>query len=84
MAASNPDPTRRSRATVPIASVNVFPLSPTVIASEAARQRCPAQPKALSATIVVAASKSASGSTTIGFLAPPCAWTRLPVAALAA
>ncbi len=54
--------------------------SPTVRTRDAARQRCPAQPKALSATILVVISMSASGNTTTGFLAPPWHWARLPFA----
>ena len=44
-------------------SRNVFWASPTVTATETARQRCPAQPKALSEIIWVAISMSASGRT---------------------
>ena len=46
----------------------------------AARQRCPALPYTLSMTILVVMSTSASGRTITGFLAPPCACTRLPLA----
>ena len=41
------------------------------ITTDEARQRWPAQPNAESATILVVMSRSASGSTTIGFFAPP-------------
>ena len=57
--------------------------SPTVMATEEARQRWPAQPKALSATMSAVMSMSASGMTTTGFLAPPWHCTRLPAAAAA-
>src|SRR5690625_4392199 len=52
-------------------------MSPTATSAEMAMQRSPAEPKpalmALSATV----SRSASGSTSMWFLAPPSAWTRL-------
>ena len=77
---SRPLPTTRELAICPIASANGSAASPTVMAREAARQRWPAHPNALSAAIVLVMSMSASGNTTIGFLAPPCACTRLPAA----
>src|SRR5260370_492425 len=52
------------RRLVPVrASRNVFCASPIVTATDTARHRCPAQPKALSLIICVANSISASGST---------------------
>ena len=51
-----------------------------VIATEAARQRWPAQPKAESAMMRVVMSMSASGITTTGFFAPPWHCARLPLA----
>ena len=63
-----------------IRSVNSVRASPTVIATEAARQRCPAQPKLESAMMRLVMSMSASGRMTAGFLAPPWHWARLPFA----
>ena len=77
-ASSSPEPTTRLAATALTRSRNGAWASPTVIASEAARHRCPAHPKALSATVDTAASTSASSSTTTGFFAPPWHWTRFP------
>src|SRR2546426_10628024 len=62
-------------------SLKIGPASPTVIVTEVARQRCPAQPKDESAMMRVAISISASGKTTTGFLAPPAHWARFPLAA---
>ena len=53
---------------------------PTVIATDAARQRWPAHPNAESAAIRVVISMSASGRMMIGFLAPPWHCARLPAA----
>ena len=44
-------------------------------------QRWPAAPKALPTMPDTVLSITASGSTTMKFLAPPRAWTRLPLAA---
>ena len=41
-------------------------------------QRSPAEPNAADTAASAARSRSASGSTTMWFLAPPRAWTRLP------
>ncbi|TPW01515.1 MAG: hypothetical protein FD129_3353, partial [bacterium] len=43
-----------------------------------AMQRCPVEPYAALTAESAAKSRSASGSTTMWFLAPPSAWTRLP------
>ena len=56
-------------------------LRPTVMTTDDARQRWPAQPNAESATMRVVISMSASGRMTIGFLAPPWHCARLPLAA---
>src|SRR5437588_84706 len=45
-----------------------------------ARQRCPAQPNALSTMFAIDFSQSQSSATAVKFFAPPRAWTRLPVA----
>ncbi len=78
--ASRPQPTTRDRAASTNAGVKMSRAGPTVTASDAARQRWPALPKALSATMLVVRFTSASGRRMIGFLAPPWAWTRLPLA----
>ena len=63
-----------------MASVKCLAASPTVMAAETARQRWPAQPNALSLTILALISRSASGMTTTWFFAPPWHCTRLPCA----
>src|SRR6185436_20654903 len=75
------DPTLRFFAAATMISVIGPRASPTVRASDVARQRWPAHPNAESATIAPVISMSASGSTTTGFFAPPWHWTRLPEAA---
>ena len=72
---------RRDAAASPMSGVNVCAASSTVITTEDARQRCPAQPNEESATMRVVIAMSASGRITMGFLAPPCACARLPLAA---
>src|SRR6202022_4914831 len=57
---------------------------PTTTATEPARQRSPALPKAELRMAATAISGSASGITTMWFLAPPSACTRLPLAAAVA
>jgi len=53
--------------------------SPTATAAEIAMQRSPADPYADAVRCPAANSRSASGSTIAWFLAPPSAWTRLPL-----
>jgi hypothetical protein len=79
--ASRPFPTFLDRAAAAMTSVNVPRASPTVIATDVARQRCPAHPNAESVTIAPVISMSASGRTITGFFAPPWHWARLPLAA---
>jgi hypothetical protein len=52
--------------------------SPTATTTLMAMQRSPADPKPALIAASAAMSRSASGSTTMWFLAPPSAWTRLP------
>ena len=56
-------------------------LSPTSTATEIAMQRSPAEPYAAPISASTACPRSASGMTTMWFLAPPRACTRLPAAA---
>ena len=55
-------------------------LSPTGTTTGSAMQRSPALPKAAPARSLTTWSRSASGMTMPWFLAPPNAWTRLPLA----
>ena len=50
----------------------------TAISAEMAMQRSPAEPKPALMAWSAARSRSASGSTSMWFLAPPSACTRLP------
>ena len=72
---------RRDAAASPMSGVKVFAASSTVMTTDDARQRWPAQPNEESATMRVVIAMSASGRMTIGFLAPPWACARLPLAA---
>jgi len=53
----------------------------TTTSAEIAMQRSPAEPKPALTAASAARSRSASGRTSMWFLAPPSAWTRLPLAA---
>ncbi len=53
---------------------------PTATTAEIAMQRSPAEPYAAETAASAAASRSASGRTSMWFFAPPSAWTRLPFA----
>ena len=68
------------RALVRSASIGMIlsAASPTSTPSEIAMQRSPAEPKAEPISASTAWSMSASGITTMWFLAPPSACTRLP------
>ncbi len=55
--------------------------SPTAITTEPAMQRWPAAPNALPMMLPTVFGITASGITTMKFLAPPSACTRLPLAA---
>ncbi len=50
----------------------------TATSAEIAMQRSPAEPKPALTAASAARSRSASGSTSMWFFAPPRAWTRLP------
>lgn len=52
----------------------------TATTAEMAMQRSPAEPYAAETAASAAASRSASGRTSMWFFAPPSAWTRLPLA----
>ena len=52
---------------------------PTATTTEMAMQRSPAEPYPALTAASAAMSTSASGRTTMWFLAPPRAWTRLPL-----
>ena len=56
------------------------PIGSTATTAAIAMQRSPAEPKAAPIAASAARSMSASGSTTMWFLAPPSACTRLPCA----
>ena len=63
----------------------IFATSSSAMDSTATRaliamQRSPAEPKPALTAASAARSRSASGSTSMWFLAPPSAWTRLPCA----
>ncbi len=53
--------------------------SPTATTTLMAMHRSPAEPYAADTAASAAMLTSASGSTTMWFLAPPSAWTRLPL-----
>ena len=55
--------------------------SPTATSTDTAMQRSPAEPYAAETAASAAESRSASGRTTMWFLAPPRACTRLPFSA---
>ncbi len=63
-----------------ILSTSSSPMEPTATTAEIAMQRSPAEPYAAETAASAAASRSASGRTSMWFLAPPSAWTRLPLA----
>ena len=52
----------------------------TATSAEIAMHRSPAEPKPALTAASAARSRSASGSTSMWFFAPPRAWTRLPCA----
>ena len=61
-----------------MASTSGSATSPTATITLIAMQRSPAEPYAELTAASAAISMSASGSTTMWFLAPPSAWTRFP------
>jgi hypothetical protein len=74
-------PTRRRRRRSPSCGIRPSAARPTSTRAEAAAQRCPAAPKAACTMASAACARSASGSTTRWFLAPPRACTGLASAA---
>ena len=78
---SSPGPTRRAGIRLAIFSTSSSPIGSTATTTEIAMHRSPAEPKPADTAASAARSRSASGSTTMWFLAPPSAWTRLPLAA---
>ena len=65
----------------PSAGISRSWASATVTTTEPAMQRWPAAPKAEPMMPFTVWSTTASGITTMWFLAPPSAWTRLPALA---
>ena len=78
---SSPLPTRRPSAAAISAGITRSCASPTVTSTEPAMQRWPAAPKDEEMMPSTVLSTTASGMTTMWFLAPPSAWTRLPARA---
>ena len=79
IASSLPSPTDSFSVASTSAGMSRSWASPTVTTTEPAMQRWPAAPKADPMMPVTVSSITASGITTMWFLAPPRAWTRLPV-----
>ncbi len=71
-------PRRRARVDLTSGSISRWCASPTVTTTEPAIQRWPAAPKAEPRMAPTVGSMTASGITTMWFLAPPRACTRLP------
>ena len=78
---SRPSPTRSFSVASRSAGMSVSWASPTVTTTEPAMQRWPAAPKAEPMMPSTVLSTTASGITTMWFLAPPSACTRLPALA---
>ena len=75
---SSPGPTLIASAFAFRRSISGSAASPTATATAIAMQRWPAEPKPAAVRWLAAKSRSASGSTTAWFFAPPSACTRLP------
>ena len=75
---SVPGPTRSRLIRARIRSISSSPTGSTATSAEMAMHRSPAEPNPADTAASAARSRSASGSTTMWFLAPPSAWTRLP------
>ena len=73
-----PSPVRSPAIRSVIRGTSSSPTGSTATSTEIAMHRSPAEPKPALTAASAAASRSASGSTTMWFLAPPRAWTRLP------
>ncbi len=78
---SSPSPTRSPSVAAFSGPISFSCASPTVTTTEPAMQRWPAAPKAEPMIPSTVLSITASGITTMWFLAPPSACTRLPEAA---
>jgi hypothetical protein len=74
---SVPGPTMTAGMRAAIAPTSSSAMAPTATTTEIAMQRSPAEPYPAETAASAAAAMSASGSTTMWFLAPPRAWTRL-------
>ena len=81
VASSIPSPTRRASVASPSAGISRSCASATVTTTEPAMQRWPAAPKAEPMIPFTVWSTTASGITTMWFLAPPSACTRFPALA---
>ena len=75
---SAPGPTRSLATRSLIRLTSSSPTGSTATSAETAMQRSPAEPNPAEVAASAARSRSASGSTTMWFLAPPRACTRLP------
>ncbi len=78
---SLPGPTRSRATRSAIFATSSSPTGSTATSTEIAMQRSPAEPNPADTAASAAWSRSASGSTTMWFFAPPRACTRLPAAA---
>ena len=76
----SPGPTLSLATRSPILAISSSPTGSTATSTEIAMQRSPAEPNPAETAASAARSRSASGSTTMWFFAPPSAWTRLPAA----
>ena len=77
---SSPSPTLSDFVASTSGGTSLSYASPTVTTTEPAMQRWPAAPKPEPMMPLTVSSTTASGITTMWFLAPPSACTRLPVA----
>src|SRR5487761_122209 len=73
-----PSPVRSWAMRWVIRATRSSPTGSTATTTETAMHRSPADPKPADTAASAAASRSASGRTTMWFFAPPRAWTRLP------
>ena len=78
---SSPSPTCSARVASISGGISCSCASPTVTTTEPAMHRCPAAPNAEPRIPSTVLSITASGITTMWFLAPPSACTRLPALA---
>ena len=78
VAAALPSPMTMLRVRSAIRATSSSPIGPTATSTLIAMHRSPALPKPALTAESAARSRSASGSTTMWFLAPPRACTRFP------